>query len=95
MLFVIMGKAKAGTARERLARRVNWQYPEEIRVTAEYWLPTNDPKMIAVAEADSIAPIMRAIGDWDDVLDVTVVPAMTAEQGLELARQQMQTGSSA
>ncbi len=36
MLFAIMGKAKAGTARERIARRVNWHYPEDIRVTAEY-----------------------------------------------------------
>ena len=90
-----MGKAKAGTARERLARRVQWQYPKEIRVTVEYWLPTNDPKLIAVAEADSIAPIMRAMGDWDDVLDLTVVPAMTAEQGFEPARQQVQAGASA
>ena len=60
MLFVIMGKAKAGTARERLARRVQWQYPEEIRVTAEYWLPTNDPKLITNAEAD--VPVLNETG---------------------------------
>jgi hypothetical protein len=50
--------------------------------------------VIAVAEADNVASIMRAIVDWDDVFDLTVVPAMTAEQGLQMA-QQMQTGSSA
>jgi hypothetical protein len=37
---------------------------------------------------------MTAIVDWDDVFDLTVVPAMTAEQGLEMAKQ-MQTGPSA
>jgi hypothetical protein len=92
MLFVIMDKAKAGTARERIARRVHWQYPEEIRVAGECWLLTDEPKVITIAEADNVASIMRAMGDWDDVFELTAVPAMTAEQGLELARQQMQTG---
>jgi hypothetical protein len=32
--------------------------------------------------------------EWDDVFDLTVVPAMIAEQGLEMAKQ-MQTGPSA
>ncbi|RDI50499.1 hypothetical protein [Microvirga subterranea] len=63
MLFVIMGKAKAGTARERIARRVNLQYPADVRVTAEYWLLTDEPKLITIAEADNVASIMRAMGD--------------------------------
>jgi hypothetical protein len=37
---------------------------------------------------------MKAIVDWDNVFDMTVVPAMIAEQGLELAKQ-MQNGPSA
>jgi hypothetical protein len=93
MLFVIMGKAKAGTAKERIARRLNWHFPEGTRVVAEYWL-MSEPRLIIIAEADNVASIMRGIVDWDDVFDLTVVPAMTAEQGLELAKQ-MQAGSSA
>jgi hypothetical protein len=36
-----------------------------------------------ISEADDVASTMRAIADWDDVMDLTIVPAMTAEQGLE------------
>jgi hypothetical protein len=87
MLFVITGKAKAGTIKERIARRVDWQHPEGMRVVAEYWPMASETAVIAIAETDNVALIMKAISDWDDVFDFTVVPAMTAEQGLELARQ--------
>jgi hypothetical protein len=65
-----------------------------MRMVAEYWPMSTEVAVIAVAEADNAASIMRAIVDWDDVFDLTVIPAMTAEQGLELAKQ-MQAGSSA
>jgi hypothetical protein len=95
MLFVITGKTKGGsTGKERIARRVDWQYPAGMRLVAEYWLMNTEAALMAVVEADDAASVLRAIVDWDDVFDLTVVPAMTAEQGLALARQ-MQTGSSA
>jgi hypothetical protein len=95
MLFVILGRAKAGsTAKERIARRIGWEYPAGVRVVAEYWPLTTETAVISVAEADNVASIMAALVDWDDVFDLTVVPALTAEQGLELAKQ-MQAGSSA
>ncbi len=95
MLFIVMGKPKAtSTGKERIARRVGWEYPAGMRMVAEYWPMSTEVAVIAVAEADNVASIMRAIVDWDDVFDLTVVPAMTAEQGLQMA-QQMQTGSSA
>jgi hypothetical protein len=95
MLFVIIGKPKAAsTGKERIARRVGWDYPAGMRMVAEYWPMTTEAAVIAVAEADNVAPIMRAIVEWDDLFDLTVVPAMTAEQGLEVAKQ-MQAGPSA
>jgi hypothetical protein len=95
MLFVIIGKAKAGSSgKERIARRVSWEYPAGMRMVAEYWPMSTEAAVIAVAEADNPASIMRAIVDWDDVFDLTVMPAMMAEQGLELAKQ-MQASSSA
>ena len=95
MLFVVMGKPKAAsTGRERIARRMSWEYPAGMRMVAEYWPMSTEVAVIAVAEADNVASIMTAIVDWDDVFDLTVVPAMTAEQGLEMAKQ-MQTGPSA
>ena len=90
MLFVALLKVRAGTPPENIARRAQWQYPEGIKQIAEYWLQTNDPTVISIAEADSVVPIMAALTEWGDVVDFTVVPAITAEEGLELAKQMMQ-----
>jgi hypothetical protein len=89
MLFVALLKATGGTPKETIARRAQWQYPEGMRVVAEYWLQCN-PVVISIIEADSIAPIVAISVEWDDVFDITVVPAITAEDGLQLARQMMQ-----
>jgi hypothetical protein len=90
MLFVSLLRTSAGTPQETAARRLKWQYPEGVRVVAEYWLQTSDPAVIAVFEADSVAPIMAINVEWGDIFDITVVPAITAEEGLALLRQMMQ-----
>lgn len=88
MLFVTIGKAKAtSTTKQRVARRVDWKYPAGMRVIGEYWLLSEDPTLITIAEAENIGSVMRAIADWDDVFEFTVLPAMTAEEGLQLAKQ--------
>ena len=56
----------------------------------EYWLQTSDPVVLVISEADSIGPIMAATSAWDDVLDWTVVPAISAEEGMGLAKRMMQ-----
>jgi uncharacterized protein DUF3303 len=95
MMYVIIGRAKAAsTMRERIARRIDWQYPPGMKVIAEYWLMTNEPTLIAVAETEDAASIMTGMAEWDDMLDFTVVPAITAEQGFEIAKK-MQAGRSA
>ncbi len=89
MLFVALGTVRAGTDRERIARRVTWSSPPGMKQIAEYWLMTDSPKVISIAEADDIAPIMASTSAWDDVFSWTVVPAVTAEQGLEMAKKMM------
>jgi len=89
MLFATLCKVRAGTAKERMARRLEWQFPEGVRVVAEYWLQTNDPQVVLIIEADSVAPIIAATAAWDDVFYMTVVPAITAEEGLQLAKQML------
>lgn len=87
MLFVCIGKARApSTTKQRVARRVNWNYPAGMRVVGEYWLQGNDPTLINIVETESVAPIMSALADWDDVFDFTVLPAVAAEEGLQLAK---------
>jgi hypothetical protein len=90
MLFVVLGSVRAGTVKERVARRIQWSYPPGANLVAEYWLQTPDPNIITIVEADDIAPIMAGTSDWDDVLSWRVVPAVTAEQGMEAARKMMQ-----
>jgi hypothetical protein len=88
MLFVSIGKAKAAsTTKQRVARRVNWTYPAGLRVIGEYWLQSHDPTLIAILETEHVGSLMSAIADWDDAFDFTVLPAVTAEQGLQLAKQ--------
>jgi hypothetical protein len=89
MLFVSLASVRAGTDRERIARRMQWSYPPGVKPAAEYWLQTDNPKLISICEADDIASIMAATSAWDDVFSFNVVPACTAEQGMEIAKKMM------
>ncbi len=90
MLFAALLKAKAGTPQERIARRLQWQHPEGIRPVAEYWLQSSEVTVVSLIEADSVQSIMAVTVQWADVFDITVVPAMTAEEGLQWAQQMTQ-----
>lgn len=90
MLFVALGTPRTGNLAEGTKRRMEWQYPEGSRPVAEYWLQIPDPSVIAVFEADSIAPIMATVAAWDDLFSWIVTPAVTAEEGLKIAAQMMQ-----
>ncbi len=89
MLFVALMKIRGGTEEERVSRRMQWEYPEGMRLVAEYWLQTSDPNVITVSECDHIAPFMQAIAAWNDVYDIRVFPAVTGEEGMELVKQMM------
>jgi hypothetical protein len=89
MLFVTLCKPRGGNQRERMARRLDWTYPPGVKLVAEYWLQTDDPKVIVVTEAEDFGPMMAATAVWDDVFEMTVVPAVTAEQGLQLVKESM------
>lgn len=88
MLFVALLRATGESPKETIARRVQWQYPEGVRVVGEYWLQ-GDPTVVSILEADSVGPIMAITTQWADVFGITVLPAVTAEEGLELAKQMM------
>ena len=90
MLFVALLKSQGGTVESRIAHRAGWQHPEGVTPVAEYWLQTSDPTVVSVFEADSIAPIMAITTEWGDEFEITVVPAITGEEGLKLAKQAIQ-----
>lgn len=90
MLFVAQLEVKGdSTPAERIGRRAEWQYPAGIKVIAEYWLQTDGYSVISILETDDNAPIFGLTAQWGDVFNIKVSPALTAEQGLQLAQQMM------
>ena len=96
MLFMAFFKVREGsTISERLVRRAQYSFPEGLRPVNEYWPNTTDPvfpHMVATFEADSVEPILAVLADWNDHFHITVVPTITAEEGLKVAEQMMQAG---
>ena len=56
---------------------------------AEYWLETDSPRVVAVMEAESMAPFGAIRMHSGDLFGIEVFPAMTGEQGMEMLRQAM------
>ncbi len=56
---------------------------------AEYWLETDSPRVVSIAEADSMEPFGTIRMHWGDLFDIEVYPAVTVEQGMEMLRQAM------
>jgi len=88
MLFVALMKARPATQAARIARRLEWQTPAGSgEVVAEYWLQTADPAVVVVAKADHIGQIWAGFTGWDEYFDISVYPAIEAQEGLELLKQ--------
>jgi len=89
MLHIALCKVRnentASTEKKRIERRAQWTPPAGLNVKAEYWLETVDPKVIMVVESDSPTAFMEAVAAWDDLFDITIVPAVTAEEGIQAA----------
>ena len=94
MLFVALLTVvrPAATFQEGGACRLQWQYPEGMDVVAEYWLETESPRVIAIMEAESMAPFEQMRMDWADMFEIEVFPAVTGEEGMEMLRQAMSSG---
>jgi len=92
MLFVALLKARPGTQQQRIARRMEWQAPDVgAKVVGEYWLETPDPACVAVFTADKISQLWAIFTGWDDLFEISIYPATTAEEGLELLKQMTPT----
>ena len=67
-----------------LARRVGWQYPEGVRMIAEYWPLSSVVSVVGIWSAESIEKLMELFFEWDDVFDIEIYPAVSAEEGLRI-----------
>jgi hypothetical protein len=90
MLFVALYSPKPGTTpAQSLERRMKWNPPQGMKKIAEYWLANNKPHIIVAFEADNYGAIMGTNMPWADLMDFSVFPAITGEEGIKLASQMM------
>jgi hypothetical protein len=93
MLYVSFMTWKPGLTQEQrqgtLARRAAYQFPSGYKWVAEYW-PAGPTTVVSAFEADSYAPIMQVVMDWQDAFDFAIYPATTAEEGLKIGAQILQ-----
>ena len=67
-----------------LMRRAAWQYPEGIRLIAEYWPAASAVQVVSIFSADSFEQVLELTLEWEDVFDIDVHPAVSAEEGLRI-----------
>lgn len=67
-----------------LMRRAGWQYPSGVRPIAEYWPAASGVQVISIFSADNYAAVMELVLQWNDVFDIDVHPAVSAEEGLQV-----------
>jgi hypothetical protein len=67
-----------------LMRRASWQYPDGIKVIAEYWPMAADYQVVSIFSAERFDAIMEVAFQWNDVFDIAVYPAVSADEGLRI-----------
>jgi len=67
-----------------LLRRTAWEYPAGVHVKAECWPMSGDVQVVSIISADDPAATMELVFEWNDVFDVDVSPAASAEAGLRI-----------
>lgn len=67
-----------------LMRRAAWEYPSGIAVIAEYWPLASDVQVVTIFSADDFAAVMEVVFQWNDVFDIDVHPAVSADDGLKV-----------
>lgn len=92
MRYAIIMRAKPSlTFASGVPRRMNWTYPDGLKVEGEYWTSTSDPAVFVVAQTDDVGPLVKLSADWDDLFDITITPCLTAEEGLAMGAQMAQS----
>jgi len=73
----------AGAERDAaLARRAVWEYPAGVTLIAEYWPLSSTTQVVTIFSAQDYASVMEVVYEWNDVFDIDVHPAISAQQGL-------------
>jgi hypothetical protein len=72
-----------------LGRRASWQYPDTVRMIAEYWPMSSDVTVVSIFSTDQIDGVFQFELEWSDVFDIEIHPAVSAEDGLRIGPELM------
>ncbi len=67
-----------------LMRRTAWEYPAGVKVIAEYWPMAADLQVVSIFSSDDVGAIWEVEAEWNDVFDIDISPAVSAEDGLRI-----------
>jgi hypothetical protein len=67
-----------------LIRRTAWDYPAGIKVIAEYWPMGVAVQVVTIFSAEDPAALLQLEFEWNDLFDIDITPAVSAEEGLRL-----------
>jgi hypothetical protein len=67
-----------------LMRRAAWKYPDGVTVLSEYWPMSGQYQVVTAFAADSITAMMEVEFEWNDVFDISIHPAISADDGLRV-----------
>jgi hypothetical protein len=85
MLFVAVIDWYDGKVLEAIRRRPNWHPPKEVKLLGEYW-QIGTGQVVLIAEApDPIAAGLATL-PWEDIGRITVAPAVTGEEGMDMLK---------
>jgi hypothetical protein len=83
-LLTFRPSVDAATRDAALMRRAAFTYPHGIEVIAEYWPISADPNVVSVISTEDKAAMMQLYFEWSDVFDITILPAVSAADGLKI-----------
>jgi len=88
MDYVMLLRWKQGLTRQQrdgaLMNRAGWKYPAGVDVVAEYWPSAEDPAVVSIFRAEEYSPLMEIGMTWGDTFDITILPAISADDGLKV-----------
>jgi len=83
-LLKFRSSISAAEADAGLGRRAAWKYPDGIQVIAEYWPLSSAVQVVSILSAESVEKVMELVFEWNDIFDIDVYPAVSAEEGLRV-----------
>ena len=93
MMMIALFHWKEGLSHEKvmecLAKRMDYTMPERMHMLHEVWPASSGPELpgvVSIFEVPDYAPLMEVELFWSEYFNITFLPAIAAEDGIELGK---------